>query len=176
MKAVDPSSPSPLPSTSSVTFIPAMMDGACGTSPTIQRMSSMQIMMMDMKVMAQNMKCIPEMIGSMMNREMMTGMLSSWMNMRDMCLQMMLWVIEMCMMVMVIPCFLAMPGVAFMCMCCMCACAIMMLCWPMNGERVMRCEARGSKERPERQREECADERWVYINGAMTRYAIPQTL
>lgn len=122
--------------------------------------------------MVQNMMCIPEMMGSMITMDMMMGMLGSWVNIRDMCLQMMLCMMEICMMVVVIPFFLAMPGMAFMYLCCICACAIMMMCWPMNGERVMRCEAKESRERPERQREECADERWVYINGSMTRYEI----
>jgi hypothetical protein len=163
-------SPSPLSSNSSVTFIPAMMDGSCGTSPTMQRMSPMQMMMMDMKIMVQNMMCIPEMIGSMMTMDNMMDMMGSWTMMRDTCLQTMLCMIEMCMVVVMIPCFLMMPGMAFMCMCCMCGCAILMICWPMNGEQMMRCAGRGQ------QMDQYADERWVYINGAMTRYEISHSI
>ena len=169
MQSMSPSSPHRLSSNSSVMFIPSMMDGSCGTSPTMQKMSSMQMIMMDMKVMAQNMICIPEMIRSLMNTDTMQKMCSSWMNIRDMGLQIMLYIIEMCMMVMIIPCFLAMPGMAFLCICCVCVCTIMILCWPMNGDQVVRCMADGM---PSENQDKFTDERWVYINSAMTRYDI----
>jgi hypothetical protein len=90
--------------------------------------------------------------------------------MRDICLQMMLSLIEICILVMVVPCFLAMPGMAFTCMCCICAFTIMLISWPMNGEQVVRCVAKG---RAMENQAQYADERWVYINGAMTRYWTP---
>ena len=166
MKSMNPSPPSPPPSNCSVTFIPAMMDGSCGTSPTMQRLSLMQMIAMDVKVMAQNLMCIPEMVCSMLTLEMVFSMCDSWTNTRDLCLQTILCTIEMFMIVLVIPCFLAMPGIAFMCTCCMCACAIKVLCWPMNGVRVMRCIANG---KTKENQDKFTDERWLYINGAMTR-------
>jgi len=156
--------PTPLSSSSSVTFIPAMMDGTCGTSPALQRMSPMQMLMMDMKIMAQNMICIPEMIGSMMTTDNMMETMGSWTMVRDTCLQTMLCVAEMCMLCLALPCFMMMPGMAFMCMCMMCAAVIMMMCWPMNGEQIMRCAAQGQM------MDSYPEERWVCINGAMTRY------
>jgi len=168
LKSMNSSSPSPLPSNSSVTFIPAILDGSCGTSPTMQRMSSTQMIVMDIKVMAHNMICFPEMIGSLITVDKMTSVFGSWINLRDICLQMLLCVMEMCMVAMVIPCFLAMPGIAFLTMCCLCAFAISLICWPMNGEQVMRCVAKGQVMDSQVQ---YADEKWVYINGAMTRYA-----
>lgn len=158
-------SPLPMPysSSSAVTFIPAMIDGSCGTSPVMHRYTPMQMMLNDMRIMAQNMRCLPEMMGSMMSLGMMQSTLGSWRNLRDMCLQVILTVMEMWMVVMMLPAFLAMPGLAFAVWCCICTMTIATLSWPLKGDQVIRCTSKGQ------QSDQHADERWVYINGAMTR-------
>lgn len=78
-------SPMPLPSDCSVTFIPSMMDGSCGTSPAVQKLSTMEMLIGDVNVMVQNRTHIPGMMmGSIMN-----------MGMTDICLQMILSIMEM---------------------------------------------------------------------------------
>jgi hypothetical protein len=82
----------------SITFLPGMMDPMCGTSPVEYRMSAMQLMMQDMKLMSKNMmRCLPEMMRSMMTMEGGGIMPGTVVEMRDMCLQMGLGCVEMCM-------------------------------------------------------------------------------
>ena len=77
--------PMPLPNSCSVTFIPSMMDGSCGTSPAVPKLSAIEMLIGDVNVMLRNWTHIPGM------------MIRSIMNMRltDMCLQMMLSMMEM---------------------------------------------------------------------------------
>lgn len=80
----------------SITFLPDMMDPMCRTSSVECRMSAMQIMMADVKLIGNNvMRCVPEMMRSMMTMEgggIVPGTVGE---MRDMCLQMGLGCVEM---------------------------------------------------------------------------------
>jgi hypothetical protein len=147
-----------------ITFIPAMLDGSCGTSPSKHKQTVLGMVFMETMIMARNMWCIPEMIRSMINMGTMQSMLGSWRNTRDFILQCMLALIETCMLIMVFPAFLVMPGLAFTVLCIGSASVVTMISWPLYGEQVIRCTAKGQ------QNDDCMDERWIYINGAMTRF------
>ena len=150
-----------------VVYIPSMMDNSCSTMPMHHRMTPMGTMMSEMKNMLQNMMmCMPEMIRSMWmtdmsGRNMMMAM--SGMDMMDCCLQMMLGMMEMCCMTLLPMACMMMPGALMMPLCLMCAFMIMMMCWPMNGDQVMRCPS------PTLGSELMADEQWIFIPGSMTR-------
>lgn len=151
----------------SVTMIPAMMDKSCGTSSVYNRMTPMRIMMDEMRVMLRNMSCVPDMMMSIWSMQLDMGMFSTWMDMRDACLQMMLMIVECWAMMFCMPMMLYMPGIVSMTMCVALTCCIMILAMPMNGKRVVRCSmpsARGM--------DEFSDEKWIFVNGAMTRYAM----
>jgi len=150
-----------------VIYIPAMMDGSCGTMPMHHRQSPVQIMMREMRIMAQNtMICLPDMVRSMWathtsGRNMMMSM--GGMDMVEACTQAMLGVMELCYMMFLVPACMMLPGFFMVPACLACAAMIYMLCWPMNGDQVVRCPC------PTLGSEATADERWVCINGSMTR-------
>jgi hypothetical protein len=157
-------SPAPRSANTAITFIPAMIDGSCWTSPAMHKKTPMQAIFYEMRIMAQNMRCIPEMMGSLLSLKMARNMFRSWIDVRDICLQVILATTEMWMLVMVLPAFLTMPGLPFMVLCCICACAIAMLAWPLKGDQVITSAGKGQ------QTDQFADERWIYINSIMIRY------
>ena len=149
---------------SAVTFVPGMMDGSCGTSPVHYRNTLMRIMLDDMKVMAQNMHCLPDMVMSMWSMEFGKDMFMTWMDIRDCGLQMMLLTVELWGMMCAIPMIMYLPGMISMPMCALIACCIAVLSMPSNGDQMMRSSMPSG-----RSSDEFPDERWICINGSMTR-------
>jgi hypothetical protein len=150
-----------------VSYIPAMMDGSCGTMPMHHRQTPMRIMMRELKIMMQNVViCVPEMLRSMWFHE-MSGrrmiMSMSGLDIMDAYLQIMLGMMEMCFVTLFIPAFIMLPGFILASACAVFAATIALMCWPMNGDRVIRCPSSTLHS------EETADEKWIYINGSMTR-------
>jgi len=152
-----------------VSFLPAMMDVSNSTQPVSSRHSAMSLMWTDIKLMAANMmRCLPEMIRSLyamdLGRSMMKTM--DMMDVKEVCLHVLLGIMQICMVVMCIPVCMMLPGVmlAPITLCCVGMC--MMLCWPMNnGKMVIRCECC-----PDRMGSDMmAEERWFHVNGSMTR-------
>jgi hypothetical protein len=66
--------------------------------------------------------------------------------------------------VIILPAFLVLPGILFTIVYVMGAGLVAVLLWPLHGSRVVSSR----KERKESQ-EEFAGEKWLYINGSMTR-------
>ena len=152
-----------------VRFLPAMMDMSNSTQPISTRHSAMSLLWMDVKLMALNLvHCMPERLRSLYTMDLGRSMMRSMekMDVMDICLQVMLGIFQTCMLAMIVPVCLMLPGIMFIPVlaCCMGLC--MMLCWPMNnGKMIMRCECC-----PERMGDDVmADERWFHINGSMTR-------
>jgi len=145
------------------------MDVSNSTQPVSSRHSAMSLLWLDMKLIATNLThSIPEMIRSLYATDLGRSMMGTMdtMDVMELCLQMMLGMMQLCMAVMCIPACMMFPGMmlAPIIMCCVGIC--MMLCWPMNnGKMAMRCECC-----PGRMGDDMmADERWFHINGSMTR-------
>jgi hypothetical protein len=148
-----------------VAMVPAMMDKSCGTSPVHHRMTPMRMMMDDMRVMMRNLGCLPDMMMSMWSMEFGMSMFMTWMDMRDCCLQVMLMMVECCAMMLCLPTMLYMPGIVSMTMGCLFAGCVMMLAMPMNRDMIMRCQMPDGHGI-----DEFSDEKWICINGSMTRW------
>lgn len=147
-----------------VMFIPGMMDASCGTSPTHHRNPPMRMMLDDMKVMLQNMQCLPEMAMSMWSMEFGSSMIMSWMDIRDICLQMMLLMVEMCGMMLCLPMMMCLPGMVCLPMYVLFAGIIALFAMPLNQDQVVQTPMP-----PGRNMDDFMDERWIYMNGSMTR-------
>ena len=156
-------------SASGVTFLPAMMDVSCGTMPISRRQSGMTMILTDMRIMVQNIiDCYPDMIRSLWAMDLGRSVMGSIkiMDMVDLGLQMILGMMQIFMMMAMVPACMMLPGVMLLPACMTYVGVCMMLCWPLNGETVMRCSC--CKQRaPD---DIMAEERWIHINGSMTRY------
>ena len=84
--------------------------------------------------------------------------------MRDIVLHALLVIVEFWGMVMIVPTFLVLPGIVFAILCVMGASFFAVITWPLQGSRVVSSR----KERKESQ-EGFSGEKWLYINGSMTR-------
>ncbi|KAK4206166.1 hypothetical protein QBC37DRAFT_329280 [Rhypophila decipiens] len=142
-------------SSSPMTYIPPLCDGACGTTPRSQ-MPMMELMMQDMMTM---LRMMPTVCWTMvMQRRHM-----SWADMAHMGMQIMLACMEMCMMVCALPMYMMLPGAMFtmwMGVCCM---VCMAMCWMLNGKEMMHQCVVGSKSWMMGQ--ESDDEKWVFMGG-----------
>ncbi|KAM7201565.1 hypothetical protein V8F20_004793 [Naviculisporaceae sp. PSN 640] len=142
-------------SSSPMTYIPPLCDGACGTTPRSQ-MPMMELMMQDMMTMV---RMMPTICWAMvMQRRHM-----SWADMGHMMLQIMLACMEMCMMVCAVPMYMMLPGAMFalwMGVCCM---MCMAMCWMLNGKEMMHQCVVGSKSWMMGQ--ESDDEKWMFMGG-----------
>ena len=153
-----------------VRFLPAMMDVSNSTEPMSSRHSAMTLMWMDMKLMAVNMmRCMPEMMRSLYAMDLGRSMMGSMemMDVMDVCLQVMLGMMQICMALLCVPVCMILPGMMLVpvIMCCVGICT--MICLPMNnGNMVMRCECCTGRMGDDMM----AEERWFHINGSMTRY------
>jgi hypothetical protein len=86
--------------------------------------------------------------------------------MRDTTLQVLLAVLQLWVLVLAIPAFLLLPGILFAAMYFIGTFLNTALLWLLKGNRV--CPS-SQQEFPNS--DEFSDERWIFINGSMTRYA-----
>ncbi|RDW71720.1 hypothetical protein BP5796_07754 [Coleophoma crateriformis] len=147
---------------SSVTFIPAMIDGSCGTTPLSFRETPLQLLLNDLKIIGQNFACVPEMARSLCTLKSVKDLFESWRAFRDLLLQILLALIEIVALVMAVPMFLALPGGLFLGGCLIFGCVVALLSMPLKGSRILRNRhyAEG----------EFDDERWVFVNGSLTSH------
>jgi len=154
-----------------ITFIPAQIDGMCGTTAPCNVQMPMSLMREQCMAFVRSMSCMPTMMRSLFSMGMMKEYMRSPMACRDLMLQCCLGMMQMCMMMAMVPVMMTMPGIMVMMGMMVCWMMVMMCMWPLNkGERVMKMIPQGMTMR---EGEECADECWIYVNGMMTRYVSP---
>ncbi|KAL3423690.1 hypothetical protein PVAG01_05437 [Phlyctema vagabunda] len=145
-----------------VTFVPAMIDGSCGTSPVSYRQTPIHLFWNDVKLMAHNLDCIPEMARTICTLETVRDVFETWKSARDILLQILLAIVQICALSIVIPAYLFLPGAAFLGGCITLACTVAILSSPLKGRRVVRNKGYIDME--------YSDERWIYVNGSMTSH------
>ncbi|KAH8598674.1 hypothetical protein B0O99DRAFT_613943 [Bisporella sp. PMI_857] len=144
------------------------MDASCGTMPTHHRRGPVSLVVSDIKVMLRNTtRCLPEMVRSLWTADLGRSIVGSLaaMDIMDISLQIMLGFLELCMITTAIPAFMMLPGLILVPIALICAMVIMLLCWPLNGEQVIRCSRCSGRPSDDMM----AEERWFHINGSMTR-------
>lgn len=141
-----------------VTFIPSLIDGACGTLPNPQR-SAMERMRGDM---SQAIALLPDMLRAAMPRRWASV---SRTEMMEMAQQTCLAMLEMCFLVCVIPLWACLPGLMFAAWMCCCMSVIMCMVWMLNGRgsagRMVRSTAAGDW----MMGQDMEDERWFFVGG-----------
>ncbi|KAK1836745.1 hypothetical protein QBC39DRAFT_247235 [Podospora conica] len=141
---------------SPVTYIPALCDGACGTTPR----SQMPMMAMLRREMAQMMQMMPALCWAMLTRPQQM----SWADMGDMMMHTMLACMEMCMMAAALPLCMMLPGAMFMTWMTVCAMMVMAMCWMLNGREQMHQCSSGA-EGWMMDHDASNDEKWMFIGG-----------
>jgi hypothetical protein len=152
-----------------MTYIPPLIDGACGTVLRAEQPTAM-LFWEDAKAMV---RAGPAFSRSLWNQVLCSGNNMSWADMTDVCVHVTLTLLELTMMVNFIPVFLFLPGFFFVVWLGFCLMLIAGLSRIVNGKnRVIRCAA-GSDGWMMGQESE--DERWIYVGGMDLRYMIPDS-
>jgi hypothetical protein len=148
---------------SPVTYIPALCDGACGTTPR----SQMPMMAMLRHETAQMMQMMPSLCWAMLTQHQQM----SWADMGDMVMHTALACMEMAMMAAALPLCMMLPGAMFMTWLTVCAAMVMAMCWMLNGrEQMHQCSAgSGGAEGWMMDHDAHSDEKWLFIGGMGTR-------
>ena len=146
---------------SPVTYIPALCDGACGTTPR----SQMPMMAMLHHEMAQMMQMMPSLCWAMLTQHQQM----SWADMGDTMMHTMLACMEMAMMAAALPLCMMLPGAMFMTWLTVCAAMVMAMCWMLNGrEQMHQCNSGAEGWMMGHEGE---DEKWMFVGGMGMRYA-----
>jgi hypothetical protein len=147
-----------------VTFVPALQDVSCCTSPVIYRQKPMQLSIDGLGLLLQNLCYTPQMVRSRLTRSMVRNAVGEWKDVRDIALHVLLIIIEFWGTVVILPAFLVLPGIVFSILCVMSAGVIAVLTWPLHGSRVVS----SGKER-KNNLEQISGVKLLYINGSITR-------
>jgi hypothetical protein len=146
-----------------LTYIPPLVDGACGTVLRAEQ-PTMSLLRDDSRAM---MRMMPTLLSALWTELLCHGRSMSWADMAHLVIHVGLTVMELSMLVVIIPLWLAMPGAVFALWFTACTTMIMGLASVLNGKsRVIRCMA-GSDGWMMGQ--EAEDERWMYVGGMELR-------
>lgn len=141
-----------------VTFIPSLIDGACGTLPNPQR-SFMERMRGDM---SHALALLPDMLRAAMPRRL--GSVSR-MEMMEMAQHTCLAMLEMCFLACVVPLWACLPGLMFAIWMGCCMSTIMGMVWMLNGGGSARQMIRSTVAGDWMMGQEMEDERWYFVGG-----------
>lgn len=155
-----PARPQPQAS-SSVMYVPPLIDGACGTLPNAQQ-PALALMRRDVRAAA---RMLPGLMRAVWGSE--TRSWRCWSDVRMMALHGMLLVLESYMLLFAAPLFLGLPGVMFVTWLAGCMAMVMGLSHLLNGsDVVLSCKA-GTDGWMMGQ--ETDDERWFFVGGMAQR-------
>ena len=141
------------PSSCPVTYIPPLCDGACGTTPRAQQMSTMAMLRRDLAMMLPTM---PRMCSAVLTRR----RYMSWADLGHSAMQAVLSCVEMGIMLAALPMYLMLPGVMFAMWMGGCALVVMAMCWLMNDSsaETHHCMAGCDGNVAD-------DEKWLFMSG-----------
>ncbi|KAL2757229.1 hypothetical protein ACRALDRAFT_1067873 [Sodiomyces alcalophilus JCM 7366] len=146
-------------STTPVTYIPSLIDGACGTLPAEQR-PALSLLSEDLKEIW---AIIPQIT---------TGLRRNWrsnydlvIRLRDFVLQFWLSVVEVAILALVVPLWMMLPGVVFLVWFCFSISFVLAVSSFLNGtEVVVNCDGSGSRT----MEPDIEEQRWVFVGGITT--------
>ncbi|KAG6361252.1 hypothetical protein INS49_009476 [Diaporthe citri] len=155
-----------------VTFIPSLIDGACGTLPNPRR-SAMERMRGDM---SHALTLLPDMLRAAMPRRWASA---SRMEMMEMVQHACLAMLEMCFLACVVPLWACLPGLMFAAWMGCCMSMIMCMVWMLNGRGSAGQMVRSTAAGDWMMGQDMEDERWFFVGGVgvssrtMTQSTLP---
>lgn len=152
-----------------VTYIPPLIDGACGTVPNSQRSAANQLQYDTIIVM----RMVPGLARRFATGSITALRSTSWTDMAEIAQQGVLAVIELYMLVWAVPLWFCLPGAMFATWALTCMAMVIGMSWVLNGrEQVVRCtsESDGWTTDPDPE-----DERWFFIGGMGQRFDLHVT-
>lgn len=153
----------------SVTYIPPLIDGACGTVPLAQK-PTLQLLHDDLREMWQMM---PGLMASLRTHVANHRAHLSKSHLKDIIVQLSLAIVEVGMITLAIPLFIVLPGILFAAWLAFSMSMVLGLSWLMNGnDIIVNCDEFGNST-PEAEEDE---EKWIFIGGMGTRLALPPTI
>lgn len=141
-----------------VTFIPSLIDGACGTLPSPQR-SAMERMRGDM---SRALALLPDMIRASMPRRWIS---ISRMEMMEMAQHACLAMLETCFLACIVPLWACLPGLVLAIWMGCCMSVIMGMAWMLNGRRSAGQMIRSTAAGDWMMGQDMEDERWFFVGG-----------
>jgi hypothetical protein len=147
---------------SMVNFIPAQIDGLCGTMPASHKYCASQLMMDDLRVLIQNMSYLSAMAKAICSTKVLRGLFKNPMDARDTLLQACLALMQFWALVIALPAFISLPGLLFAGFVNVFWLLTLAMTWPLSGPRVLVYEREKAP-----MTDGFSDERWIYVNGMM---------
>ncbi|KAK4237310.1 hypothetical protein C8A03DRAFT_44808 [Achaetomium macrosporum] len=144
--------------TSPLTCIPPLRDGACGTTPRLQQ----PLWSVMRREMGQTLGMMPTLFWANYTMLFQTA---SWAGIAETMLRLVLACLEMGIMLAALPLWLMLPGAMFAMWLGACAGFILAMCWMLNGkEQMYQCSA-GSGSEGWMMGQEAEDEKWMFLGG-----------
>ncbi len=152
------------PVSSIVNFIPAQLDGLCGTMPTHHKQAASRLLWGDLRVLFQNLGCLPAMAKSTCSTKVLRNLFKHPVDARDTILEAFLAIVQIWLLATALPAFVSLPGLLFAGFMNSVWLLTLAMIWPLSGPRVF------VKEREKAPMTNgFSDERWIYVNGMMCR-------
>jgi hypothetical protein len=149
---------------SMVNFIPAQIDGLCGTIPAYHRQAASLLLWGDVRVLIRNLSCLPAMVKATCSTTVLRNLLKDPIDARDTLMQACLAIMQIWVFVVAIPAFITLPGFLFAGFMNAAWLLTLAMTWPLSGPRILIQEQEKAP-----MTNEFSDERWIYVNGMMCR-------
>ncbi|KAG6995830.1 hypothetical protein G7Y79_00041g077820 [Physcia stellaris] len=157
-----PSNSASLAMAPAVRYIPPQMDPLSSTTTEAARKSPLRLFIKDARVLCAMLPYLPWLFLPFWTSDPRAELYVSVTNLREMALQVVLFVVEVVMLALVVPAFLMLPGAGFVLLVVMVGGLVWGLTRPMEGPTVV--YSRMDDKTVERVRR-FEDERWVFVNG-----------
>jgi hypothetical protein len=149
---------------SMVNFIPAQIDGLCGTMPAHHKQAASQLLLGDLRILIQNVSCLPAMVKATCSTKVLRSLLKNPLDARDSFLQSCLAVMQIWALAFALLAFISFPGILFIGFMIGFWLLTLAMTWPLSGPRFLMSEREKAL-----MTDDFSDERWIYVNGMMCR-------
>lgn len=149
-----------------IKYIPPQLDALASTTTKASRKNPFRLLAQDVGVLLSNLRYLPWIIMPFLTSNQSAGFYFSLKGTRDTILQIFLFVFQACILVLAIPAFLVIPGTFLVPIAILCHLTIFVALWPMHGSRLAYSEM---DERTAAEATKHESERWVFVNGCITR-------
>lgn len=147
-----------------VNFIPAQIDGLCGTMPNLQRREASGILWGDIRLLIQNMGCLSAMVKTACSAKVLRSLIKDPLDARDTLLQCCIATLQIWILVIAPAAFICLPGLVFAGFFNTLWLLMLAMTWPLSGPRIWT----NGQEKAQISGD-FSEERWIYVNGIMCR-------
>lgn len=150
----------------SIKFIPSQIDTLGCTTTEACRKSPVRLFFQDLSVLITMLPYLPWVFLPFRSTDKNAELHRSIKGFGDAFLQGWLFILEILLLFFFIPAYLILPGAIFFIVAALCILSIFLAAWPMHGPRILNSEM---DEKTMALAKNHANERWVFVNGIMTR-------